>query len=424
MRKLFKYGRVVDYATKLDDHCDILIDGDIIIAVAPEIDDSDARIVDCTGLTILPGLIDIHCHLRDPGYTYKESIQTGCWSAIRGGYTIICPMPNTNPVADCPEVIRYEVDKSRRYNLCVVHPYSSVTMGENGKELVNFVDNYLAGAIAFSDDGRPIEDVGLLERAMLEATQLGTFIAEHCEDMRYASGVIDEGPVAVELGVPGISRLAEEEMVKRDIAVAERLDTRIHICHISTRGSVEVIRAAKTRGVLVTCETCPHYFSFTAEEVRDSDTNAKMNPPLRNEDDRLAIIEGLQDNTIDCISTDHAPHSKEDKMHGLEKAPNGIIGFETALSAAITNLVVPGYLTFYDLSRLMSYKPSRLLGLPGCGSITPGNKAHLTIVDPDVNYIYQERTIASKSKNSPWIGKELTGRVIYTVVNGHISKAS
>lgn len=420
MSVLLKNGTVLDYASSTNEIFDILIceDGKIE-KIAKEIIDEKAKVIDCTGLYIMPGMIDMHCHLREPGGEHKETIETGSRSAVKGGFTTICPMPNTKPTPDSAIVLKQIIERSKEVNLCNVLPFSSVTIGEKGEELVDFKAQLEAGACAFSDDGMPVENAAMIRTAMIEANKLGSFISEHCEEKSVSAGAINAGPIAEKLGVGGVLPEAEEIMASRDIVLAETNHLHTHICHISTETSVNMIRSAKQRGVNITCETCPHYYSFTVEEVLTSGVNAKMNPPLREEKDRQAIIKGLQDGTIDAIITDHAPHAKEEKEKGLSSAPNGIIGFETALAATITNLVSKGLLSYLDMVRLMSYNPAKLLGL-NRGEIREGSVADLTIFDGDKKYIYEESSIVSKSHNSPWIGKELQGQVIYTIVGGRI----
>ena len=419
MSILFKNGTVVDYANKLEKKLDILVEGDKIAKIAENISEEADKIIDCSGYIIMPGMIDVHCHLREPGGEHKGTIETESKSAVAGGFTTICPMPNTNPTPDSAIVLEQILNRAKEVNLCNILPFSSVTKGEKGQELVDFKAQLEAGAIAFSDDGMPIENAAMIRQAMIESNKLGSFISEHCEEKSVAAGAINAGPIAEKLGVQGVYPEAEEIMAARDIVLAETNNLRTHICHISTKTTVDTIRSAKQRGVKVTCETCPHYYSFTVEEVLESGVNAKMNPPLREEKDRLAIIEGMKDGTIDCIITDHAPHAEEEKARGLEKAPNGIIGFETALAATITNLVDPGHITYQDMVRVMSYNPAKLLGIDK-GEIAEGKVADLTIFDPNKEYVYLKENIVSKSKNTPWINKTLKGQVRYTVVSGRI----
>ena len=419
MRILFKNGTVVDYANKLEKKLDILVEEDKIAKIAENISEEADKVIDCSGYIIMPGMIDVHCHLREPGGEHKGTIETESKSAVAGGFTTICPMPNTNPTPDSAIVLEQILNRAKEVNLCNILPFSSVTKGEKGQELVDFKSQLEAGAIAFSDDGMPIENAAMIREAMIEANKIGSFIAEHCEEKSVAAGAINAGPIADKLGVKGVYPEAEEIMAARDVVLAETNNLRTHICHISTKTTVDTIRSAKQRGVKVTCETCPHYYSFTVKEVLESGVNAKMNPPLREEKDRLAIIEGIKDGTIDCIITDHAPHAEEEKARGLASAPNGIIGFETALGATVTNLVVPGHITYQDMVRVMSYNPAKLLGIDR-GEIAEGKVADLTIFDPNKEYVYLKENIVSKSKNTPWINKKLKGQVRYTVVSGRI----
>ena len=328
-------------------------------------------------------------------------------------------MPNTKPTPDNVETLEKIIEEAKRVNLCNILPYASVTKGEKGEELVNFEELKKAGAIAFSDDGMPVVNSKAMRTAMIEADKLGTYVASHCEEKSVSAGAINAGSVAEKLEVEGVLPEAEEIMAAREIVISETNNVRGHICHISTKTSKDMIRDAKKRGVKITCETCPHYFTFTVQEVLNAGTNAKMNPPLREEKDRKAIIEGLKEGTIDCIITDHAPHSKEEKEQPLAKAPNGIIGFETALPAEIMNLIDTKELDYFDLVRLTSYTPASLLKIDR-GTLEEGKVADITIFDENEKYVYTEEMIVSKSKNSPFIGKELKGKVKYTIVGGRV----
>lgn len=419
MKLLLKNGRLIDYKTGTDTVTDILIEDKKIKRIAKDINYEVDATIDCTNLNIIPGMIDMHCHLREPGFEYKETIETGAKSAVCGGFTTICPMPNTKPTPDSAIVLQKILEEAKRVNLCNILPYSSVTKGEKGEELVNFEEMKNAGAIGFSDDGMPVVDSKIMRQAMIKADKVGSFVASHCEEKSVSKGAINHGKIADNLGVEGVFPEAEEIMAAREIVISETNHIRGHICHISTKTSKDMIRDAKKRGVKITCETCPHYFTFTVDEVLKSGTNAKMNPPLREEKDRKAIIEGLKEGTIDAIITDHAPHSEEEKNQDLKKAPNGIIGFETALSAEIMNLIDTGDLSYLDLVKVASYNPAKLLNIDR-GTIEEGKIADITIFDPNQKYLYTKDSIVSKSKNSPFIGKELKGKVKYTIVDGRI----
>lgn len=419
MTILLKNGKLIDYKTKTDDYFDIFIENGIIKEISKEINTVADSVIDCTNLFIIPGMIDIHCHLREPGFEYKETIETGMKSAVKGGFTSICPMPNTKPACDSTFILQKIQDEAKRVGVCNVFPYASVTVGEKGEELTDFETLKNAGAIAFSDDGMPVVRAKIMRDALIKANELGTFVASHCEEKELGKGAINAGEVAKKLNVEGVLPEAETLMAAREVELAEINNIHSHVCHISAKETVRLIRDAKKRGVNVTCETCPHYYSFTEEEVLETGTNAKMNPPLRKEDDLQEIIKGLQDGTIDTIITDHAPHAKEEKDVELSKAPNGIIGFETALAATVTNLVDKGYISYLDMVKLTSYNAAKILGIDR-GVIEEGKIADITVFDPNKEYVYTKESIVSKSKNTPFIGKKLKGEVRYTIVNGKI----
>lgn len=419
MTTLLKNGKLIDYKTNTEDYFDILIENEKIKEISKKINAKADKVIDCTNLFIIPGMIDIHCHLREPGFEHKETIETGMQSAVKGGFTTICPMPNTNPTCDSTFILQKIQDEAKRVGICNVLPYGSVTIGEKGEELTDFEELKNAGAIAFSDDGMPVVRAKIMRDAMIKANEMNTFVASHCEEKELGKGAINAGKIAEKLNVEGVFPEAETLMVAREVEIAEINNVRAHICHISAKETARLIRDAKKRGVNITCETCPHYYSFTEEEVLVSGTNAKMNPPLRKEEDMEEIIKALKDGTIDCIITDHAPHSKEEKEVELSKAPNGIIGFETALAATITNLVDKGHISYLDMVKLTSYNPAKILGIDK-GTIEEGKIADITIFNPIEKYIYAKEDIVSKSKNTPFIGKELKGRVKYTIVNGNV----
>ena len=419
MTILLKNGKLIDYKTQINDYFDIFIENGIIKEIGKDIDIVADKVIDCTNLFIIPGMVDIHCHLREPGFEHKETIETGMKSAVKGGFTTICPMPNTNPTCDSAFILKKIKEEARRVGICNVLPYASVTIGEKGEQLTNFEKLKSAGAIAFSDDGMPVTNAKIMREAMIKAQSLKTFVASHCEDKELGKGAINAGKIADKLNVQGVYPEAETLMAAREVEIAEINNIHAHVCHISTKETAKLIRDAKKRGVNVTCETCPHYYSFTEEEVLISGANAKMNPPLRTKEDMEEIIKALKDGTIDCIITDHAPHTKEEKEQGLEKAPNGIIGFETALGATITNLIEKEYINYLDLVKLTSYNPAKILGIDR-GTIEKGKIADITIFNPNEQYVYTEEMIVSKSKNTPYIGKKLKGQVKYTIVNGKI----
>ena len=407
MKLWIKNGRVLNPADGTDNVRDIFIEDGVFT------DTPGGEILDATGLVVAPGLVDIHCHLRDPGFTHKEDVESGTRSAAKGGFTSIACMPNTRPPIDNPELVR---ELKNRPASVHVYPIAAITRGMQGTELTDFLALRDAGAVAVSDDGLPVTSAARMREALLAAQEAGLAVVSHCEEPTLGAGVIHDGAVARELGVAGITPAAEEIMVAREIVLASTTGAPVHIAHVSTRGSVAMIRDAKRRGIRVTCETCPHYFSLTEEACRTRDANTKMNPPLRTRDDLEAIIEGLQDGTIDAIATDHAPHTPEEKRD-FERAPNGILGFETALAVGITCLVKPGYLTLLELIRRMTENPARIFHLPA-GEIKPGAPADLVLFDPDAIWMVREEEIASKSRNTPYLGRELQGRVIKTIVDG------
>lgn len=378
------------------------------------------KVIDATGLTVMPGLVDMHCHLREPGFEYREDIKTGTASAAKGGFTSVCCMPNTKPVCDNAAVVEGILRKAELVGSCNVFPIGAASKGLEGKEIAEMGLMKEAGIVAVSDDGKPIATANLLKKVLEYASDFDIPVLNHCEDLSVAEGAMNEGAISTSLGLRGIPAIAEEIMISRDVQTAEYLDIPIHICHVSTARGIDIIRQAKKRGVKVTCETCPHYFSLTEEACVNYDTNYKMNPPLRTEKDRMAVIEGLKDGTIDCIVTDHAPHHIDEKDIEFSLANNGIIGFETALAVGYTYLVKPGYLTLPELVEKMTVNPSKILKL-GRGTLDQGMPADVTLADLNTSFVYTKEEILSKATNSPYIGETLDGRVKLTIVGGRIT---
>ena len=399
---------------------DILIEGDRIIKVGSNLAQTKiaqgAHHIDASGLCAAPGFLDIHVHLRDPGFTHKEDIITGCKAAAAGGVTGVCCMPNTKPVTDNEEVLSYILDKAKDAD-ARVYPIASITKGMLGQELNDIAALHACGAVAVSDDGRPVENGGMMLKALKEAYKAGVPVISHCEDLTIIDGgIINEGRISKELGVKGMDRASEDSITAREIVLAESSDTAIHIAHVSTKGSVQLIREAKARGVKVTCETAPHYMMMTDELLLSYNANFRMNPPLREQEDCEAIVEGVLDGTIDAIVTDHAPHAAEEKANFL-KAPNGIVGLETSFAAACTVLVHQCGMSLLDLVKLMSTNPANLLRLPG-GTLREGSLADIVLFDPDRSWTVDAEKLHSKSKNTPFDGLELTGRVVRTILGG------
>ena len=376
--------------------------------------------LDCTGLTVFPGLIDMHVHLREPGFEKKENIESGSRAAVKGGFTQVCCMPNTKPVTDNKVVVSYIVNRAKEVGLCKVRPIGAITEGQEGKNLAAIGAMKAAGAVALSEDGKTVVSTGLMANAMMYAADFGLKCLCHCEDSSLVDGgVVNEGYYATLTGLKGSIRAAEDIVIAREICLAESLSLPVHICHVSTYSGVQLIREAKARGVQVTAETCPHYFTLTDAAIADFDTNTKVNPPIRAEKDRLAIIEGLKDGTLDCIVTDHAPHHEDDKNVEYALAAFGISGLETSFALSYTQLVKGGVLTLSELADKMSANPAAILNLQG-GTLEVGAPADLTIVDLNKAWTIDPKDFVSKGKNTPFAGREVYGRVKYTVVDGDI----
>ncbi len=376
--------------------------------------------IDCTGLTLFPGLIDMHVHLRDPGFERKEDILSGSRAAVKGGFTQICCMPNTQPVTDNKVVVTYIKERARAAGLCKVHPIGAITKGQKGEELAAIGGMKAAGIVAISEDGKSVQNTKLMANAMLYASDFGLKCLCHCEDASLVDGgVVNEGYCSTVTGLKGSVRAAEDIIIARELCLAESLGLPVHICHVSTYSGVQLIREAKARGVKVTAETCPHYFTLTDDAIRSFDTNTKVNPPLREEKDRLAVIEGLRDGTLDCIVTDHAPHHEDDKRVEYNAAAFGISGLETSFALSYTQLVKGGILSLPQLAEKMSANPAKILGLEG-GELETGAPADLTIADLGKKWKVDPKDFVSKGKNTPFAGREVFGKVVYTVVDGEI----
>ena len=400
--------------------CDLLLEGGKIARIGTGLSAAGADVLDAAGLHVFPGLIDMHVHLREPGYEYKEDIASGSAAAVRGGFTQVCCMPNTDPVCDNATVVSYIVRRGKEVGLCKVRPIGAMTVGEKGEQLAEMGKMKDAGAVAFSDDGRPVSDSRILRLAMEYAAGFGMLTLSHCEDKALVDGgVVNEGFNSTLAGLKGGSRAAEEIDIARVIILAETLGLRAHVCHVSPRGGVLLLREAKRRGVRVTAETCPHYFTLTDDAVTGFDANTKVNPPLRERGDVDAIKAGLADGTLDCIVTDHAPHHADEKNVEYNLAAFGISGIETSFSLSYTALVRGGVLTLEQLAEKMSAAPARILGLEG-GALKEGAVADLMLADLSEKYVIDPAEFRSKGKNTPFKGQEVYGRVKATIVDGAV----
>lgn len=417
MSILIKGGRIIDGG---EIRADVFIDNGKIMRVGENLDVEATTVVNANGKLVMPGLVDMHCHLREPGFEHKETIAGGSEAAIHGGYTSVACMPNTNPVIDTPAIARYVSMRGKEANGARIYPIGCITKGQKGEELAEMAKMKDAGIVAVSDDGKPVMNSGIMRNALEYAKTFNMLVIDHTEDSAIsADGVVNEGVNATVAGLRGINKAAEEIGIARDIVLAENLDARIHIAHVSTAGSVELIREAKARNVKVTCETCPHYFTATDEEILSYNTNAKINPPLREQSDCEAIIAGIKDGTIDVIATDHAPHSADEKNREFDLAPFGTVGFETALSLAYTYLVDSGEIDMPALVELMSHTPSKLLGLPVV-HIKPGIMADVIVFDPDASWTVKASELHGNGKNCLFDGWMLKGKVEHTIVGGEL----
>ncbi|RNC69026.1 MAG: dihydroorotase [Desulfuromonadales bacterium] len=418
MNLLIKGGRVIDPSQGIDETLDLLVENGKVKEFGKGISaPAGAETIDAAGMIVTPGLIDMHVHLRDPGLEYKEDIVTGTRAAAVGGFTSVACMPNTKPVNDNKAVTSYIITKARNEGIVNVFPVGSITQGSKGEALAEMGDLKEAGCVAVSDDGRPVTSSELMRRALEYAKGMGIMVISHAEDLSLVGeGVMNEGIVSTELGLKGIPWAAEDAATARDVYLAELTNSPLHIAHVSTKGALRIIRNAKARGVKVTCETAPHYFSLTDDAVRGYNTNAKMNPPLRTADDVAAVKAALADGTIDAIATDHAPHHLDEKDVEFNVALNGIIGLETSLPLSL-KLVEEGVLTLPALVEKLACNPAKILGIDR-GALKPGSVADITVIDPNAAWTVEAEKLASKSKNSPFIGLEMKGAAVYTIVGG------
>jgi dihydroorotase len=419
---LIKGGRIIDPSQQIDKVADLLIEDDRIDSIIPvnssETSASDVRTFDASGLVVAPGFIDLHVHLREPGEEYKETIASGAAAAVAGGFTSICAMPNTKPVNDHASVTRYIVDKAREAGLARVYPVGAITRESKGEELAEMAEMKAAGAVAVSDDGRPVMDSQVMRHALEYARDHDLIVVDHCQDFHLsAGGVIHEGRYSTLLGLKGMSGAAEENHVNRDIMLARLTGARVHIAHISTANSVMLVADARKSGIPITCEVTPHHIALTDAAVVGFDTNTKMNPPLRSEEDRKYLIEKMIDGTIDAIATDHAPHHSDEKMLEYDRAPFGIVGLETALGVTLTVLFHTEVVSLQRIIEMLTIGPARAFAIPG-GTLAAGAPADVTIFDPNREWIVDPQRFRSKSRNTPFAGWRLRGAVAATFVGG------
>ncbi len=420
MKILIKQGYVLDPATNTDGVMDILIEDANIASVEKNITVGVDQVIDASGKYVMPGFIDLHVHLREPGFEYKETIESGLRAAVRGGYTTICPMPNTKPSTDCKEVVEYIVNKAKEIGLAHVLPVGAVTKGQMGEQLCDYQSMKEAGICAISEDGKSVMETALYSEAMYAAKAAGLPVLAHCEDRSLVrGGVMNAGKKAEEYHLKGITNSVEDVIVARDILMAKEAGCRLHLCHCSTEDSVRLVRMAKEMGLPVTAEVCPHHFTLTDEDIDRNHGDFKMNPPLRSVKDVEALKKGLQDGTMEVISTDHAPHGYEENNQTMDKAPFGIVGMETAFQLGVSELVKKGYLTKMQLVERMSTNPAKVLGIAK-GTLKPGCIADLVIADFDVETKIDVNQFASKGKNTPFDGRKVTGQVEMTICDGKV----
>lgn len=419
MKLLIRQGRFIDPVGGIGGVMDILLENGRVAVIGSNIDPEGAEIIEAAGKVVSAGLVDMHVHLRDPGYTHKETVETGRAAAAAGGFAAVACMPNTKPVCDDPDVVGYIRKKAQGPGTRVL-PIGALTVGESGELLTDAAALREAGAVALSDDGMPVQNANVMRDGLMKAARQHLTVLSHCEDKEMVRNyAVNEGQVSRALGIPGRPAIAEELMVMRDAMLAEETGAAVHICHVSTAKSVSIIRNYKHRGVPITCETCPQYFSLTEEEVLKQGTMARVNPPLRTKTDVEGIIAGLRDGTIDAIATDHAPHSTEEKAKPLEEAPSGMVGLETALAVTLTSLYHTGKLTLSDILRKMTINPASILRVP-YGRLAIGNPADVVIFDPDEVWEVKPEEFRSMGRNTPFGGRRLKGKVKYTIVDGRI----
>ena len=411
MRMLIKNGRVIDPASNTDDIRDILVEDGVIAEVAKDIDKAADTVIDAKGCMVMPGLVDLHVHFREPGFEHKETIRTGARAAARGGFTTVCPMPNTKPAIDSVEMVEYIKNKSEEVTDINILPIAAMTAGQDGEYITDYERLYEEGAVAVSEDGKSVMNARVARQAMRLAAEVGIPVFAHCEDKDLAArGVMNAGNKARELGFYGIMNSVEDIMVARDLLLAKNTGAKLHICHVSTEDSVRMIAAAKKEGLDVTAEVTPHHLTLTEDDINEDDANYKVNPPLRTNKDKDMLIKGLKDGTIDIIATDHAPHHLTEKDRGFVEAPFGISGLETAVAIIMTDLVKKNVITPLEMADKMSYTPANIIGIDK-GTLLVGKTADITIIDPDAEYVIDSKTFASRGKNTPFNGKKVSGEI-------------
>ena len=417
---LIKNGRMIDPANNIDKVTDILVENGRIASIGDTPSAIDCETIDAAGCWVVPGLIDLHVHFREPGQTHKEDLASGAAAAALGGFTTVCTMPNTSPVGDSVDWVRHQIRRGKEIGLCDILPIAAITMGQKGENLTPIAEMAAAGAVGISEDGMSVKNANLLKEAMKIAAHLGIVVLSHCEDADLAAGgVMNEGEVSRRLGLHGIPCSAEDVIIARDIILARETGAKLHICHVATSGGAELIADAKKRTNLVTAEVCPHHFILSDEDINGTDTNFKMNPPLRTKADIAAMLDALADGTIDIIATDHAPHHEDEKAKGFLAAPNGIVGLEIAVPLAISELVETKRLTPMSLINKMSALPAKILGIDK-GNLAVGRTADITIIDPTARFTIDPSSFVSKGRNMPFGGREVAGRVRHTIYGGKI----